>query len=657
MEPALAAARAPPRPHKQQRANKFIYDLSHREHKDIEDMLNMGDIWETLAGEHLVPPLRLGEIDRLRRYNLQPGTSAAKALLDHLGNRNTTIVELFMLLHKVELYRGMDILRPHVPEKLQSLIPSGGALFSLNSSPAVAAARPAYPAVAPVPGKAMPSLPAETAEFTRSHNCGPAVPAAVTARAGGETMADWAALDRARHLSETTAGSSMTGSSVTSGVPTVTHHELALACQNWREENKIGEGGFGQVYKGIWKHQEVAIKTLKKDRYLAGAEPEQYRRHIIQFFQEISFLSRLRSEYIVPIIAHSEANHNGTMEPCIVYQWMPNGSLDDRLQKKGGTPALTWQQRFNIAVGTANGIQFLHNHDHSGKQLIHGDIKSANILLDRNFEPKLGDFGLAREVDGEASKHFTLTTIYGTQFYLPQDFLRSKKLNSKVDTYSFGVILFDLVTGKRPQTRVGPAREYLLDIMRESACIPGHLVDVSWPGQAERSHLCKILYIVGKECTADRAKRRPEMEEVFQNLQKAGKQSEQSAPTPYELQQRFDSLERGPAGVAGLGPGGAGRVVALPGGMPDLIDLSSPAASGQTGQGGQAVASISCNIPATVYANLPAVVPGSDNMDEIPAMVNSDLSSCSTLRDSQSMERIEQDIEQSAEMLSSIGFS
>ena len=134
--------------------------------------------------------------------------------------------------------------------------------------------------------------------------------------------------ERVRHISETTMGTSI-NSSITGGVPTVSYEELGLACGNWDLANKIGEGGFGQVFKGVWKHQEVAIKTIKKDKYLVNADIEHRNKSIQQCFQEISFLSRLRSEYIVPIIAHSEANFNGTLEPCIVYQWMPNGSLEE----------------------------------------------------------------------------------------------------------------------------------------------------------------------------------------------------------------------------------------------------------------------------------------------------------------------------------------
>ena len=111
------------RNNKPARVKKFIYDLPHKEYKDIEDMLNMNDVWETLAGDHL--QMRVGEIDRMRRFNMIQGSSAAKALLDYLSNRNTTIQDLYMLLHKVELYRGMDILKQYVPEKLHHLIKTG----------------------------------------------------------------------------------------------------------------------------------------------------------------------------------------------------------------------------------------------------------------------------------------------------------------------------------------------------------------------------------------------------------------------------------------------------------------------------------------------------------------------------------------------------
>ena len=648
---------------KTKKVRKFIYDLPHKEYKDVEDMLNMNDTWETLAGEHL--QISVGEVDKMRMFNMKPGTSAAKSLLDYLSNRNTTISDLFLLLHKVEMYRGMDILRQYVPERLHHLIKTGPVISRGSAPPEQKYAV----APAPVPEKKMPEF---DCEETRSQNIvmgsqQEQVNTNTTVRLGSsvsvreiERLRHLSDLDpRVRHNSETTSGSSTT-SSCTTGVPLVSYDELAIACNNWNPANKLGEGGFGQVFKGVWKHQDVAIKTIKKDKYLVHENLEHRNKSIFQCFQEINFLNRLRSEFIVPIIAHSDANFNGVFEPSIVYQWMPNGSLDDRLQKKQGTPALSWSQRYTIAMGTANGIQFLHNHDHSGKQLVHGDIKSANILLDKNFEPKIGDFGLAREVDGGKSKYFVLSTIYGTQFYLPQDFLRSKKLSAKVDTYSFGVILFDLVTGKRPQTKVevGGGREYLLDVMRESTSIPSHLVDVSWPEQARDSHLCKILYNVGKQCTVDRAKLRPEMEDVYQNLKKAARK-ESSSPSPYELQQRFDSLNKDII----LSRGEEVRV------SDDLIDLSTPTNTSPF----RSEEMTSSMIPATISRHqtdsfLPVVissaVPTSCNINtsDIPLVVNTELSSSSTMsipsgyRDTDNLESLERDIDQSAELVSALGF-
>ena len=647
---------------KNKKVRKFIYDLPHREYKDIEDMLNMNDTWETLAGDHL--QISVGEVDKMRMFNMKPGTSAAKSLLDYLSNRNTTISDLFLLLHKVEMYRGMDILRQYVPDKLHHLIKTGPVISracDARNQPGLYAEAPG-----PVPEKKMPGYDCE--EETCSQNILTAsqqgsqqdTTARLASTATDKSFQSVREIERLRHLSdldprvrhnsETTSGSS-TASSITSGVPLVSYDELARACNNWNPANKLGEGGFGQVFKGVWKHQEVAIKTIKKDKYLVHENLEHRNKSIMQCFKEINFLNQIRSEYIVPIIAQSEANFNGSLEPCIVYQWMPNGSLDDRLQKKQGTPALSWAQRYTIAMGTANGIQFLHNHDHSGKQLVHGDIKSANILLDKNFEPKIGDFGLAREVDGGKSKYFVLSTIYGTQFYLPQDFLRSKKLSAKVDTYSFGVILFDLVTGKRPQTKVvvDGGREHLLDVMRESQSIPSQHVDVSWLEHPRDSHLCKILYNVGKQCTADRAKNRPEMEDVYQSLKRAMR-TVSTSPSPYEIQQRFDSLNKEPE---------VGRV------SDDLIDLSTPTNRSEE------VASVL--IPATISrhhseALLPAVissaVPSSSsiNMSDIPLVVNTEMSSSSTMslpsdyRDTDNLDSLERDIDQSAQMLSALGF-
>ena len=676
------------------RAKKFIYDLPHREFKDIEDMLNMNETWETLAGEHL--QLKVGEIDKMRRYNMMQGNSAAKALLDYLSNRNTTIQDLFMLLQKVELYRGMDILRSYVPEKYHHLIKSGPSMSSTLNG------QNTYAPPQPVAAKQMPQF---NVEETASQNIpdmtqglrdistarmtsGPGHDLTGSERSYASVdrhrhrhLSDLRDIERQRHLSETRteAGSMASGSSLASvGVQVVSYEEIASACDHWNPALKLGEGGFGQVFKGIWKHQEVAIKTIKRDKYLVNEDKEHRDKSIAQCFKEINILNRVKSQFIVPIIAQSVAQFGDTEEPCIVYQWMPNGSLDDRLQKKKGSPALTWMQRYNIGMGVANGIQFLHTHNldsqGQGEQLVHGDIKSANILLDKNFEPKIGDFGLARVVDGGKSKYFFLSTIYGTQFYLPQDFLRSKKLTPAVDTYSFGVIMFDLVTGKRPQTKIG--KEYILDIMRDSDSIPSEHVDTSWPEHFVDSYLCKILYNIGKQCTADKAKSRPKMEDVYKNFKKALR-AEATSPSPYEIQQRFDSINReGPKLTKCDGFVVNDNV--------NLIDLSStPIQSDATINDSKSEGSFM--IPSTIsqaqsqpvepsdsdssqLSNfLPAVISEAHPSSDIPVVVNTELSSSSTLSGTNtlsnsenctedSLESIERDIEQSAQLLSDLGF-
>lgn len=129
------------------------------------------------------------------------------------------------------------------------------------------------------------------------------------------------------------------------------------------------------------------------------------------------------------------------------------------------TPPLSWPLRFHVGKGVACGIQFLHSI--GAQPLIHGDIKSANILLDKNYEPKVGDFGLAREMarsDASAS-YVKVSRVHGTRPYLPDEYLRSKKLSTKVDSYSFGIVLFELATGQRAYEEQRP-KKFLVRLLK-----------------------------------------------------------------------------------------------------------------------------------------------------------------------------------------------
>lgn len=140
---------------------------------------------------------------------------------------------------------------------------------------------------------------------------------------------------------------------------------------------------------GVWKNTEVAIKKIRQKG--SDSDSESYILQLQQSLKEIKILNSHAHENILALYAYSFDGE----APCLVYQLMKNGSLEDRLLLRQKTEPLIWIQRHEIAKGIARGLQYLHTIGE--KPLIHGDIKSANILLDKNFEPKIGDFGLARE--------------------------------------------------------------------------------------------------------------------------------------------------------------------------------------------------------------------------------------------------------------------
>lgn len=216
----------------------------------------------------------------------------------------------------------------------------------------------------------------------------------------------------------------------------ISYDELKTASDNFAETNILGNGGFASVYRGQWKGTEVAIKRLRCNL-------------MDQAFNELTILNSHKIDNILPIYGISIDGP----EACLVYQFMANGSLEDRLACKNGTRPLTWDQRVMIAEGVAKGLNYLHTV--RKKPLVHGDAKSANVLLDSQFVPKLGDFGLARQVfqnrnpQTEICTSCTVTSINGTSVYLPDEYKRHKILSPAVDVFSYGIVLLEMATGKR----------------------------------------------------------------------------------------------------------------------------------------------------------------------------------------------------------------
>ncbi|WVZ82386.1 hypothetical protein U9M48_029653 [Paspalum notatum var. saurae] len=211
--------------------------------------------------------------------------------------------------------------------------------------------------------------------------------------------------------------------------------ELECATENFSSSLKIGEGGFGCVYRGILRNMTVAVKVLKPDN-LHGQS---------QFEQEVAILSRVRHPHLVTLLgACSESS-------TLVYEFLPNGSLEDFLVCAEKRQTLTWQIRIRIISEICSTLIFLHkNKPHP---VVHGDLKPANILLDVNLISKLSDFGIARHLLQSSTNN---TTMYhtmnpmGTFQYMDPEFFATGEMTCQSDVYSFGIVVLRLLTGKPP---------------------------------------------------------------------------------------------------------------------------------------------------------------------------------------------------------------
>ncbi|CAN6470056.1 unnamed protein product [Victoria cruziana] len=211
--------------------------------------------------------------------------------------------------------------------------------------------------------------------------------------------------------------------------------ELEKATGNFSQSLKIGEGGYGPVFRAMLDNTWVAIKALRPD----AAQGKQ------QFQKEIEVLSRIRHPNMVLLLGACP------QYGCLVYEYMANGSLEDCLFPKNDNPPLTWQQRFKIAAEVATGLLFLH--ETKPEPLVHRDLKPANILLDHNFVGKISDVGLARLVPSSVADDVTqyrMTAAAGTFCYIDPEYQKTGMVGIKSDVYALGIILLQLITAKPP---------------------------------------------------------------------------------------------------------------------------------------------------------------------------------------------------------------
>lgn len=217
-----------------------------------------------------------------------------------------------------------------------------------------------------------------------------------------------------------------------SSLPFFSYEELEQATGFFDEKKELGDGGFGSVYLGnLWDGRLVAVKRLYHNNS----------RRVEQFGNEVRILSSLKHPNLVLLIGYCQDRR----ELLLVYEYVPNGTLADHLHGESRGKDLSWETRLNIAVETAQALAYLHFC--VNPPIFHRDVKSTNILLDKNFRAKVADFGLSRLVPAEAT-HVS-TAPQGTPGYLDPDYQQCYRLSDKSDVYSFGVVLVELISAKK----------------------------------------------------------------------------------------------------------------------------------------------------------------------------------------------------------------
>ncbi|XP_029116934.1 L-type lectin-domain containing receptor kinase IX.1-like [Elaeis guineensis] len=209
------------------------------------------------------------------------------------------------------------------------------------------------------------------------------------------------------------------------------YSELVIATGDFDEEAKLGEGGFGKVYKGVLHdpEQEVAIKRISRDSKQGKKE----------YTSEVTIISRLRHRNLVQLIGYCHERN----DLLLVYEYMSNKSLDYHLYSE--ERLLTWPERYEIAFGLASVLLYLH--EEWEQCVIHRDVKPSNVMLDSEFKAKLGDFGLARLVDHDSDMQTTV--MAGTRGYIAPEYATTGKARKESDVYSFGVVMLEIACGRK----------------------------------------------------------------------------------------------------------------------------------------------------------------------------------------------------------------
>ncbi|RRT32857.1 hypothetical protein B296_00050070 [Ensete ventricosum] len=258
--------------------------------------------------------------------------------------------------------------------------------------------------------------------------------------------------------------------------------ELRNATDNFDEKMKLGQGGFGVVYRGVLRgeNKEVAVKKFSRGSH--GQD---------DFLKELTIINRLRHKHLVPLVGESSSSSSFPSSPhlpcfdvlssskvaylfltsrwchnkgmlLLVYDYMPNGSLDQHLHGGRDRPLLSWDRRYNIIAGVASALHYLH--DEYDQRVVHRDLKTSNVMVDAGFNARLGDFGLARALDTDKTSYaeIELGGVPGTLGYIAPECFHTGKATRQSDVFGFGAVVLEVVCGRRPRCDV-PGAQFLAD--------------------------------------------------------------------------------------------------------------------------------------------------------------------------------------------------
>ncbi|XP_009364395.1 probable serine/threonine-protein kinase PBL9 [Pyrus x bretschneideri] len=301
-----------------------------------------------------------------------------------------------------------------------------------------------------------------------------------------------------------------------SNLKSFSFNNLKMATRNFRPDSVLGEGGFGSVFKG-WIDENsftaakpgtgivLAVKRLNQESYQGHRE----------WLAEVNYLGQLYHPNLVKLIGFClEDEHR-----LLVYEFMPRGSLENHLFRRGSYfHPLSWNLRIKVALGAARGLAFLHSAE---TKVIYRDFKTSNILLDSNYNAKLSDFGLAKDGPTGDKSHVS-TRIMGTYGYAAPEYLATGHLTAKSDIYSFGVVLLEMLSGRRAVDKNRPSGEHNLVEWAKPFLVNKRkifrIIDNRLEGQysMDGAHKAGIL---AARCLSTESKLRPNMDEVVKTLE------------------------------------------------------------------------------------------------------------------------------------------